>query len=43
MLQSKEFNIDKLINKLFSYPKIKGSNLVPAVSSKIVHWKENTL
>tara|TARA_Y100001970_G_scaffold283792_1_gene399796 strand:+ start:3860 stop:5050 length:1191 start_codon:yes stop_codon:yes gene_type:complete len=40
----KEFNIDKLTNKLFSYPKIKGSNLVPAVSSKkLSYWEENTL
>ena len=40
---NKRFNIDSLKQKLLSHPKIKGSNLVPVVSSnKSFNWDKST-
>ena len=40
---NKKFNVDSLKQKLLSHPKIKGSNLVPAVSSnKSFNWDKST-
>ena len=39
-----QFDLDLLSKKLFNYPKLKGSNLVPNVSSdQVIEWKKGLL